>query len=310
MLTSTRSDGEDRAVVTLPNFIYIGPAKAGSTWLHETLIRHPNVFLTGAKDLHFFDRYFDRGMDWYAAQFADALPEHQVVGEVCQNYLASPDAAARMHACLGDAVRLMVTLRNPVQRAFSHYQYMLRHGERPGSFRHALETHRSLIKQCRYARDLERYLAYFPRESIYVGLFDDLRADPQTFLDGVLGWLGLPPMVLEPVQRDARLPASEARSSSAARAVHRYAVWARDHDRAGLVGRLKRSPLVERLFYQPVAKRAPLTEEDAAYVRGRLERDVIKLERLVGMPLRERWGWPDTAPAKRTKKRRRARKRA
>lgn len=310
MSTSTKAQGEGTTAVTLPNFIYIGPAKAGSTWLHETLIRHPNMFLTAAKDLHFFDRYFDRGEQWYADQFAAARPEHRVVGEVCQNYLASPVAAERMHACLGDGVRLMVTLRNPVERAYSHYQYMLRHGERPGSFRHALESHRSLVKQCRYARDLERFLAYFPRESIYVGVFDDLRADPQAFVDGLLEWLGLPPMVLQRGQRDARLPASKARSTSAARAAHRYAVWARDHDQAGLVGRLKRSQFVERLFYRPVVKAPPMTEEDAAYVRGRLQRDVTRLERLVGLPLRERWGWPDAAPRKRAGRRWGARKRA
>ncbi len=45
---------------TLPNFVYIGPSKAGSTWLHEVLITQPQVFMTRAKDLYFFDRYFDK----------------------------------------------------------------------------------------------------------------------------------------------------------------------------------------------------------------------------------------------------------
>ena len=70
-----------------PNFIYIGPDKAGSSWLHEVLLRHPQVFLSPAKDLYFFDRYYDRGIAWYLRQFDDAGPEHVVVGEVCQDYL-------------------------------------------------------------------------------------------------------------------------------------------------------------------------------------------------------------------------------
>ena len=56
----------------LPNFIYIGPDKAGSSWLHDVLIEHPQVFMTPAKDLYFFDRYFDKGTDWYAAHFEKA----------------------------------------------------------------------------------------------------------------------------------------------------------------------------------------------------------------------------------------------
>ena len=61
----------------LPNFIYIGPDKAGSSWLHEVLIRHEQVFMPDAKDLYFFDRYYDRGVSWYATQFKDAGPGHQ-----------------------------------------------------------------------------------------------------------------------------------------------------------------------------------------------------------------------------------------
>jgi hypothetical protein len=96
----------------LPNFIYIGPDKAGSSWLHEVLFQHPEVFLTEAKDLYFFDRYFDRGLSWYRNQFRRATPEHRVVGEVCQDYLFEPEAAKRIRDCLGE-INLMVTLREP-----------------------------------------------------------------------------------------------------------------------------------------------------------------------------------------------------
>ena len=68
----------------LPNFLHIGPSKSGSTWLHEVLIGHPEVYLSQAKDLYFFNRYYDRGPGWYRAQFRsasfslpDARPEVQ-----------------------------------------------------------------------------------------------------------------------------------------------------------------------------------------------------------------------------------------
>ncbi len=95
----------------LPNFLYVGPDKAGSSWLHEVLLKHPDVYLTPAKDLYFFDRYYDRGTDWYAAQFRDA-GDQRIVGEVCQDYLFHPDAAARIDETLGP-VKVMVSLRDP-----------------------------------------------------------------------------------------------------------------------------------------------------------------------------------------------------
>ena len=65
--------------MTAPTFLHLGPGKAGSTWVHETLLTHPEVYLTPAKDLYFFSRYYDRGRQWYVNQFADA-PAHFGVG--------------------------------------------------------------------------------------------------------------------------------------------------------------------------------------------------------------------------------------
>ena len=75
----------------LPNFIYLGPEKSGTSWLHGTLSRHPQVYLTPAKDLFFFNRFYDRGLDWYREQFAAADSE-PVVGEIAHRYLTDPTA--------------------------------------------------------------------------------------------------------------------------------------------------------------------------------------------------------------------------
>lgn len=81
-----------------PNFIYIGPDKAGSSWLHEVLLTHHQVFMPPAKDLYFFDRYYDRGLGWYLGQFAGATSDQSVVGEVCQDYLFSSQAPLRIRS--------------------------------------------------------------------------------------------------------------------------------------------------------------------------------------------------------------------
>ena len=153
----------------LPNFLHIGPSKSGSTWLHEVLIGHPEVYLSQAKDLYFFNRYYDRGPGWYRAQFRSALPEHKIIGEVCPDYLSCAEAPERIHACLGPDVRLMVTLREPISRAFSSYLYLAKHGEAAPTFRDTTKTSPELLEEGRYATHLRSYLRYFGRESLHIG---------------------------------------------------------------------------------------------------------------------------------------------
>lgn len=275
----------------LPNFIYIGPGKAGSTWLHETLIRHPQIYLSDAKELYFFDRYYNRGLDWYQSQFAQAKPEHRVVGEICQQYLFNADAPKRIHDTLGD-VSLMVTIREPAARAFSSYLYMLKHGAVTGTFKEVLETRPTILNPSRYASHLKRYLEHFDESLIYCGVFDDLAEDPQRFLDPVLSWLDVDPMTLDDNLRAPRLGASRARSSTVARFVRDAANLARRNRSAKLIGYVKRSPLVHKVLYRPLDESTPrMSDDDARRVRDSLEGEIIEVEKMFGLDLRGRWGW-------------------
>lgn len=275
----------------LPNLAYIGPDKAGSSWLHTMLDHHPQVYVTEAKDLYFFDRFYHRGRDWYARQFGGALEHHRYIGEVCPDYLACPKAPARMQEVIPRA-RLVVTLRDPAGRAFSSYLYMRKHGEGPSTFREALHSFPDLLDHGRYGTQLARYAAHFPRDQIFVGLFDDLRDDPQAFFDGLTDWLGLDRLVLSEEDRQAQLSASRARVPLLAWLVRYAANWVRVHDGARAVGRVKRSPLVHRVLYTPMGEKTPSMEpQDRDWVREQLLNEVLIVERDWGLPLRERWGW-------------------
>lgn len=274
-----------------PNFIYIGPDKAGSSWLHEVLVRHPEVYMPPAKDLYFFDRYYDRGLAWYLGQFADATAEHRIVGEVCQDYLFCAEAPARIAESLGSP-RFMVTLRDPADRAFSSYLYMLKQGETPGTFLEALDGRPELVEHGRYATGLRRFSDRFGPDGTYVAVFDDLVADPATFVDDLLHWLGIAPMTLDDEVLAARLTAAKARSVWLARAARAGANVIREHDGANLVGRVKRSPLVQRVLYRTLADDKPvMTSDERAAVQDRLADEVAELDRVYGLDLAARWGW-------------------
>ena len=282
-----------------PNFLYVGPDKAGSSWLHEVLLAHPQVFMPEAKDLYFFDRYYDRGLSWYLGLFSPAGPQHRVVGEVCQDYLFDPRAAGRIEESLGSGVRTMVTLRDPADRAWSSYLYALKQGEQHGTFLEALdEPGLRLIEHGRYATSLAPYLERFGRANVHIAVFDDLVADPQRFLDELLVFLRIDPLVLTPAQLAAQLPAGKARSVLLARAARKASDLARARGAANVIGRVKRSPFVQKALYTPLADGKPVMgEAEREAVQRALAAEVAELDRLFGLRLAERWGWQTAVAA-------------
>ncbi|MEI2808875.1 MAG: sulfotransferase domain-containing protein [Nocardioides sp.] len=275
----------------LPNFLFIGPDKAGSTWLHEKLIRHPEVFLSPAKDLYFFDRYYDRGMAWYADQFKGARDDHAIVGEVCQDYLFHAEAAGRIAKELGP-VKTMVSLRDPVERAWSSWLYARKHGMWPEDFLTAVQTVPELLDHSRYATGLDRFGDHFDRDSILIAVFDDLGADPQAFLDNVTDFLAISRLPLSEEEQQPTLAAAEARSVTVAHAIRRTADVIRERGGAKVIGAVKRNPLVHRVLYRPIDKAAVRPDPAAVdYIRTALADEVSRLDSDWGQDVARRWGW-------------------
>jgi Sulfotransferase domain len=276
----------------LPNFLHLGPGKTGSTWLHEVLATHPQIYFSDAKDLYFFSRYYDRGLDWYSAQFRGAQPEHKIIGEVSPDYLTRPEVSDRILECLGPDVRFMVTLREPGSRAFSAYLHLRRHGLAAPTFIQTARDTPSLLDDGRYATNLRRYLRLFDPKSLYLGVFDDLQAEPQAFLDNITEWLEVGRQIISPALLRTRLPASSARWLPLARTAKHVASWGRSHDRADLVGRVRRSVLVQRALYKPVGEtESGMSREDISFVREELDGEIEGVEQEFGIALRKRWGW-------------------
>lgn len=100
----------------LPDFVLAGAMRSGSSSLFRYLNDHPAIFMPAEKELHYFDRGLDRGLDWYRERFQAAAPG-QLLGEATPGYLASEDALSRMVETLPD-VRVLMVLRDPVSRAY------------------------------------------------------------------------------------------------------------------------------------------------------------------------------------------------
>jgi hypothetical protein len=185
------------------DFIIIGAAKSATTWLQAQLQSDPAVYMPDP-ELHYFSREYGRGEDWYLSQFSEE-GAGKIVGEKSNSYLYVPEAAARLHRHLPH-VKLIVQLRNPVERAYSDYCMLFRRGEVGGDIGNYLDP--SLGENLRFlvagnfASHLQSYIELYGREALLTLFFEGVAGDPETQMSRIRAHLGLPPRPLAPGGQD------------------------------------------------------------------------------------------------------------
>ncbi len=202
----------------LPTFLVIGAARSGSTTLHDSLRQHPQVFVSPIKEPHFFSSENKKlpretpgaprspritDIDRYLELFDGAKPG-MAVGEASVSYLYSEDAPDRIRHYVPD-VRMVAILRNPVERAYSAFQYLRERGTEPYlDFGDALEAEDERVQQNWshmwhyrrmgfYGEQLARYYERFDPEQIHVLTLDDFVADPRGATAAVYEHIGVDP---------------------------------------------------------------------------------------------------------------------
>ena len=202
----------------LPDFLVVGTQKGGTTSLFNYLIQHPQVLSPLRKELKFFDSNYFRGLSWYRAHFplsSKLRAAHALTGEASPYYMYHPTAPERIKAAL-PSVKLIAILRSPVDRAYSHYQHMVRVKREDLTFEQALEAESdrlageaekiaadasypqyrhiqySYLERGRYAEQLKTLFRLFPRENILILKSEDLYAEPAKVMETSFSFLGLP----------------------------------------------------------------------------------------------------------------------
>jgi Sulfotransferase domain len=278
-----------------PNFLYIGTSKAGSTWIFKLLSWHPQIYMYPGKDIGFFTREFTRGWDWYVDNFQ---PEsgHKVVGEVSHSYLVSEDARHRIRKFLPDA-KMLVCLREPVERIFSQYLDGIKNGKITGSLDEELDHTTSLIKRSSYGTYIEKYLELFPREQIHITSFDKLVSAPNKFAEDIFEFLGVDVLEIPEKLKQKILPAGQPRVRSIAMAAKRIAKLARSLGLADLQGKAKTSPAVRNLLYRPFTdeSKPTMSPEIKTRLRGLMADEIQRLDAAAGTDFCRMWHYPPAA---------------
>jgi hypothetical protein len=208
----------------MPDFLIIGAQKGGTTSLYYYLVEHPAIGQSSTKEVHYFENQYQRGLWWYKAHFPTIVEKYYVesryketfiTGEASPSYLFHPHAPARAAKLLPDA-KLIVLLRNPVDRAYSQFRHNVGLGFEKLSFEDAIASQEERTKSEKekllaheyhpsytykryaylergiYADQLESWFKYFPREQILILSSEDFFANPASVYAQTLEFLHVP----------------------------------------------------------------------------------------------------------------------
>ena len=232
------------------------------------------------KDLYYFDRYYERGWDWYASYFSAVDGEH-AIGELSHDYMYSTQALERIQHDLPE-VKLVACLREPASRSFSQYLYMVHNGLTSLPFAEALQQFPELVEHSLYHKHLAPYFEAFGPEAILLLDFGQISAAPHQICSQLFRFLGVADDVDVAVDQRVR-GASRARSRVVARIVKWAASRVRDAGFAHLVGRLRDSGRLSSVLYQSYGDKKPQAPVEAmAALRPVFDEDQARLEHLVG----------------------------
>lgn len=277
----------------LPDFIGVGPPRTATTWLHQALkgrVGLPEV----TKETNFFLLQYDKGLEWYASLFrhcARSVP----IGEFSAAYFMPPEARERIATDIPNC-KIIITLRDPIERLYSHYRKGYEEAYFRGTFEEVLKRRPDLLDWSRYAEHVRRWYESFGRENVLVLIHDELKRDPQNFLDHVTQFIGIEsiplatvPSAFERVNTIPRMPRSQY-LALLGRAV-RDSLERRNA--FSIIQTMRRAGLRPILFGggRPFP---PLRRETKAMLRREFDPEIEKLEQLLGCRFPQ---WRDEAIA-------------
>ncbi|MDG2201638.1 MAG: sulfotransferase [Phycisphaerales bacterium] len=169
-------------------FLMVGCQRCGTTWIDAALRDHPEVFLPAEKQSYFFDRNYDKGIDWYLEKFSSVDSGKVAVGEIATGYCLL-DVIPLVARHFPD-IRILMVVRHPVDRLMSNYQ-VRKQEQGWSSLEQAMEADSDLLARSRYAEQLDALLEYWPREQVKVFFQEDLARDDRSYFQDICGFLGV-----------------------------------------------------------------------------------------------------------------------
>ena len=307
-----------------PDFLILTFPKSGSTSLHATLKKHPEICLPLNKETWYFSREYARGDRWYTERFWHCNKEESniKIGEISTETLLKDEYLERMKETVPHA-KIVVLLRDPLQRTVSHYFHSIREGFEKRSIEEVLQGQENiedfytesyanegvykygyLTFSSRYRSSVEALLKLYKREDIKFFLFEQLMKEPEQVLHQLQSFLEVKPMAL-PLMRENVAGVSRGRLLKfiTGLPLHLYQGISRSHwlhqmvpvqkkrktrnARSSILASLKRFDNMSR----KESRKPPLDNELKQYLIDYFNRELKGIEKITGLPIQQFWNW-------------------
>lgn len=204
----------DETKILKPSFFILGVQKGGTSTLHKYLSESNEIYMSEPKEIHYYDMFYEKGIEWYLNHFViNKNQNYKIAGESTPYYFFHPKVPKRLKKDFPYA-KFIVLLRNPIERAYSHYQMSVRRGLEKRSFENAIKKERirilfqsikiyfnnrlniihaekSYISRGYYSKQIKRWLRYFNEEQFLFLKSEDLFQDPNMIIRQITRFLNI-----------------------------------------------------------------------------------------------------------------------
>ncbi len=265
-------------------FLGVGPQRTGTSWLDKVLRSHPRLCLPrDVKETRFFDAYYDKGMDWYAAHFVHH-GEDALCGEICPTYFHKKVVIKRISEHYPET-KIIISVRDPVSRALSLYRHRMYKGRAKGSLQEVTAKDRQLMDTGRYSQHVPRWRDAFGENNVTVILLDDISSNPEGVLDKLSAFLGVDTIPLPETGREKTGAIKRPRAGWLARAAVRMTDLLRGRRLHKVVEWGKRLGMDGLVFGEGGQEMPTFTPEDKRWLLEEHEPDIVYVEKLLGRDL-------------------------
>ncbi len=280
----------EKSLFSRPFALFIGPQRAGTTWVDRYLRSRGDVCLPeDVKEIFYFDRNFDRGVEFYTSHF-QPQDKHQLIMEITATSFDHPDAPERVLDVCGTDIKLICPLRHPVIRSYSLYLHYLRYGIVQGSLQEAVKQEPQILSSSFYAQHIGRWFDIFGKDNITFLFQEELENNQHDFVKKLCAGLNIdfvPPA--EEVQGRYNITTFSkfgwiaATSQKCADILRYYKLYA--------IINFAKSIGLKRIIFgkeRPDARKNNMPTEDYQWLMQELGSEIEKLETILGYRI-NRW---------------------
>ncbi len=276
----------------LPTFFVIGASRSGTTFIYQQMTKHPQVYPSKIKDLFFFNRNYDKGLDWYADFFVNT-DNYLHIGDFSMEYYMHPECAPRIKKHIKDA-KIICSIREPVERVFGNYyweQLTYNNVSRKAYNKMTFVEYAQVPKVFLfgdYYNTLKPYYEHFPRENILVLFYAELKQSPQKYIGKICDFLGLDKEKLPKLSSDKinrlRVPRIPFIATG-----YKLCERLKSTNSVGVVSGLRDNKIFNLIMFKNIEKDEKLFRESLPELWPLYHKNDGKLEEMLGVELPSTW---------------------